>query len=45
MMDLILGVIELGLIVDIAKDSVLEKKKKVDALIEEMNKIGNKNED
>lgn len=45
MMDLILGVIELGLIVDIAKDNVLEKKKKVDALIEEMNKIGNKNED
>ena len=45
MMDLILGVIELGLIVDIAKDNVLEKKKKVDALIEEMNKIGSKNED
>ena len=45
MMDLILGVIELGLIVDIAKDNVLEKKKKVDALIEEMNKRGNKNED
>ena len=45
MLDLILGVIELGLIVDIAKDNVLEKKKKVDALIEEMNKIGNKNED
>lgn len=45
MMDLILGVIELGLIIDIAKDNVLEKKKKVDALIEEMNKIGNKNED
>ena len=45
MMDLILGVIELRLIVDIAKDNVLEKKKKVDALIEEMNKIGNKNED
>ena len=45
MMNLILGVIELGLIIDIAKDNVLEKKKKVDALIEEMNKIGNKNED
>ncbi len=45
MMDLILGVIELGLIIDIAKDNVLEKKKKVETLIEEMNKIGNKNED
>ncbi|MCI7205020.1 MAG: hypothetical protein MSA15_03340 [Clostridium sp.] len=45
MMDLILGVIELGLIVDIAKDNVLEKKKKVETLIEEMNKIGSKNED
>ena len=45
MMDIITGIIELGILGQISFDAVTEKKKKVKILTEEIEKIGKKNED
>ena len=45
MMDIITGIIELGILGRISFDVLIEKKKKVKILTEEIEKIGKKNED
>ena len=45
MIDIITGIIELGILGRISFDVLIEKKKKVKILTEEIEKIGKKNED